>query len=184
VSDMKATFAEGDLVVAKEDYRADYGYSGVNVRGGTVGRVIRVNKRTYRVAWEEYYAASGNRQTNVPEDVSCTFRQVRAYDPSTDPRPLGVAPEDGFSIGVDDPRLQWLWEDLAVWADNSTWCSQYETLAESFGIPGREKNFRITVAAGVVVSVRARSRAEAVSLAEARVRDAAQLVASEIAPSS
>jgi hypothetical protein len=45
------------------------------------------------------------------------------------------------SISIDDPRIAWIWADLATYADGKNWCSDYDDLAKAIGIPGRVKKW-------------------------------------------
>jgi hypothetical protein len=60
-------------------------------------------------------------------------------------RKLGTKPEGDEYIGIDHPGIQWLWEDLAKYADRKSWCSEYDKLAQFIGIPGRPREFAVTV---------------------------------------
>lgn len=82
-------------------------------------------------------------------------------------RALGKKPDDTEEmtyIGIDDPRVQWIWEDLATYASRQHWCREYDTLAAAVGIPGRPQDFHVSAqhnGIGVNSVIRARSQAEA-----------------------
>lgn len=84
----------------------------------------------------------------------------------------GVKPDDTPEmtyIGIDHPGIQWLWDDLGDYANDQSWCHQYDDLAEAIGIPGRKENFNVSVTRGGVIfqaTVRARSEEQAQELAE------------------
>lgn len=81
----------------------------------------------------------------------------------TPPRKLGTTPE-GEHISTDDPRIQWLWADLAKYAENKAWCTEYDKLADAVGIPGRERDFKVSQPLGGIVihaTIKARSLGEA-----------------------
>ena len=67
-----------------------------------------------------------------------------AWDKTAKPKPrkLGTTPE-GNHISTDDPRIQWIWEDIAQYAVKRGYCSQYDSIAESLGIPGRLRDIRV-----------------------------------------
>ena len=52
-----------------------------------------------------------------------------------------VAAGEVTNIAIDDPRIAWIWVDLATYADGKDWCHQYERLAAAVGIPGRKQKF-------------------------------------------
>jgi hypothetical protein len=80
------------------------------------------------------------------------------------PRRLGDPPADG--LDVEDPRIAWIFEDAAKLADRLGLCNDYDRLADQLGLPGRERDFKITfdgAEAGVslTATIRARSRRQA-----------------------
>jgi hypothetical protein len=102
---------------------------------------------------------------------------LKPADPDTHVRKLGEVPEGG--IAPDDPRLAWLWEDAAKFAQKKGYCGQYDALTSALGIPGREREFKITTTvAGLEIktSIRARSKQEA----EEKVRVALASPAPEV----
>lgn len=89
-------------------------------------------------------------------------------DPEAErPRKWGQKPEDTDEItyiGVDHPGIQWLWDDLGLWANTSQYCSTYDSIVEQFGIPGRKRKFNAKVQFGAAEfsgQVEARSQEEA-----------------------
>lgn len=63
-------------------------------------------------------------------------------------RSPGTKPEDTDEItyiGTDHPGIQWLWEDMAKYAEGKRWCDEYETLAAYLGIPGRQSEWEVGV---------------------------------------
>lgn len=82
-------------------------------------------------------------------------------------RPLGQKPDDTEDmkyIGVDDPRIQWLFDDMGQFATNKHWCGEYDVLCVRLGIPGRPREFTVqTTFRGMTMAttVSARSQAEA-----------------------
>lgn len=97
------------------------------------------------------------------------------YDPARRPRRLGEKPEDTEDmeyIDKNDPRIQWLWEDLGRYADEQGWCPQYDALTARIGIPGRPRDFTVNLDLNGVrfsATVQARSQREANERAEAAV---------------
>jgi hypothetical protein len=88
-------------------------------------------------------------------------------------RRLGQKPEDTEDlqyIGIDDPRVQWMWEDLGKYADGQHWCGEYDALAARMGIPARPRDFGVTHEHNglrLTTTVRARSQREANELVAA-----------------
>lgn len=75
-------------------------------------------------------------------------------------RKLGETPPDG-AISIHDPHLQWIWEDMATFAEQQNWCSEYDKLADKFGIPGRERNFTVKLTINgldIATKIKARSK--------------------------
>lgn len=63
-------------------------------------------------------------------------------------RRIGVKPDDTPTmtyIGLDHPGIQWVWEDMAKFADEHGYCETYDELADEFGIPGRGEEFEINL---------------------------------------
>ena len=95
------------------------------------------------------------------------------FDPNgPPPRKLGQKPEDTADmtyIGVDHPGIQWLWDDLARYAEGQSWCRTYEDLAAEDGLPARPAQFEIELSipggGTFVMDVTARSEEEATELA-------------------
>jgi hypothetical protein len=94
------------------------------------------------------------------------------YVPPPPPRKLGKLPtheearvdEDVELIGIDHPGLQWLFNDMGVYAEQQGYCSQYDALCVKLGIPGRPRDFTVrTIVKGIHLSttVKARSQREA-----------------------
>ncbi|UDL16291.1 hypothetical protein SEA_ZOOMAN_320 [Microbacterium phage Zooman] len=78
------------------------------------------------------------------------------------PRKIGEVPEGGIS--PDDPRLAWLWEDAAKFADRNGYCSYYDRIADGLNIPGRPRDITVSIKVNgldIAATVRARSRREA-----------------------
>lgn len=79
------------------------------------------------------------------------------------PRRLGQAPE-GDHIDVDDPRIQWLFNDMGKYADDKGYCAEYDKLTARLGIPGRPRDFSVHFKLGDIAAttvVKARSQKEA-----------------------
>lgn len=90
-------------------------------------------------------------------------------------RRLGVKPEDTDDVkyvGVDDPGIQWLWDDLAAYAKGKSWCNQYDELVEYVGIPGRKRAYTAhQLVKGITLTaiIQARSQSEANQLLAATI---------------
>lgn len=86
------------------------------------------------------------------------------YVPPPPPRTLGVMPEGEGLISIDDPGIQWLFDDMGRFAEEQGYCSQYDALCVRLGIPGRPREFKVRhTVAGIelMANVRARSQREA-----------------------
>lgn len=98
--------------------------------------------------------------------------------PPVVPRRLGEKPEDTDEmthIDTDDPRIQWLFRDMAAFAENQNWCRQYDDLAEHIGIPGREQEYEIGLTRNGIdlsATISARSETDARAKLEALLVDA------------
>lgn len=108
---------------------------------------------------------------------------VNGVDPETGstpvpPRPLGQKPEDSpdvpFNyIGLDDPGIQWLFEDMGKFADGKHWCELYDELALQLGIPGRPQEWDVELEIGDMLitasSIEATSLAAATDIVRSRL---------------
>ena len=97
---------------------------------------------------------SGLASIEVPM-ASVLTRNGERFQEEGAPRLLGVKPEDTDDmayIGVDHPGIQWLFEDMANFATNSNWCSEYERLASFLGIPGRKWTVSAVSSTGIQVT--------------------------------
>ena len=97
------------------------------------------------------------------------YRLIAVEEAPVDGRTLGTPPEDGDPILPDDPRLDWLWKDAAQLAVQTGQCSTYDEFCNKLGIPGRERDFSISVEIGGMSTSfkqKARSKAEAQRLVE------------------
>jgi hypothetical protein len=98
-------------------------------------------------------------------------------DPSRRPRRLGQKPEDTDDITyIDklDPGIQWLWEDLGRYATEQGYCPQYDALCAKIGIPGRPRDFSVSLDLNGVrfsATVQARSQREANERAQEAVNN-------------
>ncbi len=99
--------------------------------------------------------------------------QVQMVDPNRPiPRRLGETPDTPGAISIKDPGIQWLWEDLATFAEQQGYCTQYDALCAKVGIPGRPRDFDVTIEVGGLnfrTTVKARSQREAKEIAEAKI---------------
>jgi hypothetical protein len=97
------------------------------------------------------------------------------------PRRLGQKPDDSpdvpfIYIGIDDPGIQWLWDDMGKYAEEKGYCKEYDALVARLGIPGRPRNFDVKFKVGeyeAETTVRARSQREANELVEEARRKSA-----------
>lgn len=89
------------------------------------------------------------------------------------PRKLGEKPE-GDHLDIDDPRIQWIWDDVGAYATKQRYCAQYDNIADELGIPGRVREFAVSRKLGALTvsgKFKARSKKEAEALLEAELVD-------------
>ncbi len=146
------TYSKGQYVTATANGGA-YNVAGRGASAYTVGTELVITSIMQNGTLRVRKAAGGPVFTIAPS-------RVRAV------RPLGEAPEG--AIDMDDPRVQWIFEDAARIANRFGYCSTYDRLAEALGAPGRLRKFTIEIPApgGVTVNatVQATSRAAAKKL--------------------
>lgn len=159
-------------------------YSRHEFNAGDTAEVTRVNKNKITVRIQENrYGALNWSSYNVSRAVleapngEVWGGSAPAADgkPRPVPRKLGTAPE-GDHISIDDPRIQWLWTDLATYATQTRYCGEYDAIVTKFGIPGRERSFTANALIGglaVTASLRARSQKEADEKFAAKLAEAA-----------
>jgi hypothetical protein len=162
----------GDRLVANralsEQYRVNTNQR-FDIAAGDLFLVTRVYNDSIQVRSLRRYTV---RVSYHHEQREVSFNIPRAYlalqDPNAPaPRKLGVKPEDTEDqefLSVDDPRIQWIWDDLGKYADSKSWCPQYDQLCKDVGVPGRPQDFHVTrTLNGVQIraTIKARSQAEA-----------------------
>lgn len=89
-------------------------------------------------------------------------------------RALGQMPSPDH-LSPADPRLDWFWRDVAEFARKRGFCSEYDKIADQFGVPGREREFTVKrELSGLTVTtkVTARSQAEADATVDAALKSA------------
>jgi len=140
-------------------------------------RVTRVNRNAQTMTVRGiFYFGGENREASIyanpyyfeeaPADATLNI---------TTPAPtrrLGKKPEGDEFIGIDHPGIQWLFEDMGRYADEQGYCSQYDLLSARLGIPGRPRDFSVSIVRDglrFTANVRARSQAEANEIAEAKL---------------
>jgi hypothetical protein len=92
-----------------------------------------------------------------------------AAAPKPKARKLMEKPEDGDHISVDDPRIAWIWEDIAKHAQTQRYCSEFDRITTALGLPGREREISITMKINNV-TIGATARARSPKEAEAKIR--------------
>lgn len=152
---------------------------------GNLYPVTRVTRRTLSVRLPNYFTSDRDTTVIIPrewfmEESRNIYGLLHAdYVP---PRRLGGNPDTFVTvvqhgvdtqertIGIDDPRIQWIWEDLATYATDKNWCDQYDRLAKAIGIPGRPRDIKVSrVIEGLTITqtFSARSKREAEELMDA-----------------
>lgn len=171
------TFQVGDTVKLVRDMyvQKTTGYGGFTVAEGDEVEVRRVGSARTLIRRERSERYGG------PVSGWIDNEYIESADPNAPkPRKLGEKPE-GDHIDVDDPRIAWIWEDAGRLATQKQYCSQYDTLTNALGIPGRERSFKVSATvAGLTVStsVKARSRKLAEAMVEAKLGGIAEAVES------
>ncbi len=163
-------------------------YIGMEVRTVSSGEHYRLNtNRRYNIRTTEVFritsifsesvnVRSVNRKENPwsgrNEEMSFSFNlgQLEVVDPNAPaPRKLGKKPAGDQYIGIDDPGIQWLFEDMGAFATEQGYCPQYDALCAKLGLPGRPRTSRSTATVNGVTfhtTVKARSQREANELVE------------------
>jgi hypothetical protein len=153
-------FVGAEVTLTREVGGEQIGYGGFRRwNSGRVGYITRIGTQSVIVRsqdvsiWVELH------------DLDLTGRSVSGSGPA---RKLGTKPEDTEEqafIGIDDPGVQWIWDDLAEYAQRQSWCSQYDQLAAAVNIPGRPRNFTVRAMVNgniITMQPRARSANEAI----------------------
>ena len=103
-----------------------------------------------------YLARGGSRIASIEVPMASVLtRDGERFQEEGAPRLPGVKPEDTDDmtyIGLDHPGIQWLFEDMAKFATDSNWCSEYERLASFLGIPGRKWSVSAVSSTGLQVT--------------------------------
>jgi hypothetical protein len=148
------TIEKGDFVIAKVSGNGGlargYGYRAYNRGDELLVTSVRPHALNVR-------HASGGAVFHVPWS---------SVDKPT--RRIGEVPAGG--IEIDDPRIQWIFEDAGRLADRFGYCRVYEQIAEQLGAPGRERTFTIKLAITDGIEVTAKVVARSKKLAEQELR--------------
>lgn len=152
---------KGDIVAISEDARlggsGDYiGYqktypAGTEFEVTGTGRMNRVNNPFVT-----------GRDTSNDSDYVREIPLNIVVDPDPNapkPRKLGEAPEG--SIAIDDPRIEYIWDDAKKAATQAGYCSYYDTLVKKLGAPGPVKSWIVsTTIKGIPVTIKADARTQ------------------------
>lgn len=132
--------------------------------------VTRVYSNTLMVRTVAARAVNGSYRDIGYQRVSFSIPrwQLTMWDPNAprppEPRKLGKKPEDTEEqtfVAVNDPGIQWLFDDMGAFAEAQGYCSQYDALCAKLGIPGRPREFSVTHAVnGIEVTARIRARSQ------------------------
>ena len=136
------------------------------VKEGAVGIITRVYNTKIHVRFDKNVMDTPGSSYSDQATVSVPIEEVASLDPNAPrPRKLGEVPKDGNHIAADDPRIMWLWDDIATYADRKSWCGTFDTLTAELSIPGRKRDVTLTliVAEGIEAktTIKARSPKEA-----------------------
>ncbi len=137
--------------------------------------------RTVRTKEVEEYGWSGNtiRHKRVSFQIGrgaldLVDENYVAPPPPPAPRRLGTPPEGEDTIPIDHPGIQWLFKDMAKFAEGKRWCGEYDLLCAELGLPGRERDFNIALTVGGMTF---HTTARGHNMAEARAKAEAALAA-------
>lgn len=139
------------------------------IKNGVVGTVTRVFRHTLTVRFPDAgWDNAGSTGSFINDEV------VPAGADYVPPRKLGEKPE-GDHIDIDDPRIQWIWDDAGAYATKRNYCNVYDQIADELGIPGRVRDFTVSRKLGSLTvsgKFKARSKKEAEALLEADLANA------------
>lgn len=153
------------------------GYHIFNRNDTAVVTTVRRLTITVRIR-EQKYGGQTWVSYNVPrENLKAPNGEVWITPPpKPKPRKLGEMPTEGDHIAMDDPRIAWVWDDVAKHATDRGYCSTYDEISDKLGIPGREREIRVdTTMNGVRLTayVKARNVKDAESVLKAKLAAAA-----------
>lgn len=136
------------------------------VKEGSIGVITRVYTHNIHVRFDKTALVNPPRTHSDQTTVSVPVEEVAPADPNAPrPRKLGEKPEGDQFIDPNDPGLMWLWDDIAAYADKQGYCSQFDTITNTLGIPGRKRDVTITIIIGdgieAKTTIKARSPKEA-----------------------
>lgn len=121
-----------------------------------------------------YYGDRVDTTIQVPRYIDGALSVRGTGDDWKPPRKLGQIPNEGEHLPISDPRIQWIFEDMASYANGKNWCGQYDTLVESLGIPGRKRSFSVRRMVGlltITASFQARSQEEAEAMMDEQMSE-------------
>lgn len=155
-------FRKGDRVRnTSEANRAWYG----RIEKGALGTVTSVRSKFVRNVRFDGYDYVVEMETSHLEAVDP--EEMARIEAEREAAEREFRPQDG-DILPDDPRLAWLWRAAARAAEKANHCSEYDRLCDELGIPGRERNFGVTVYVnGLKMSVNVKAQSK--KLAQAKV---------------
>jgi len=148
------------------NYIGNGGYGRATIEAGSEVSLSKVGPSSVWVRGPRKGAGAWDSEfVTIPLGVEDAAAHLGGLDPNRPvPRKLGQVPEG--MISPDDPRLAWLWEDAGKLATKAGHCQTYDSLCDSLGIPGRERDFTIKrTVNGFEVSKKFKSRSK--KLAEA-----------------
>lgn len=164
----------GEGVVLNRNLTAERQGTGesLSLERGTQFNITRVYSNRVMVRTVERFRERRDAWTHITRARSFTIaKEDLDYDSSvgtvTPPRRLGQKPhdtDDVIYVSIDDPGIQWLFEDMGRYATDQGWCPQYDALCARLGIPGRPRPFNVNRTVNninLTTTVQARSQAEA-----------------------
>lgn len=136
-------FRKGAHVVATRDFNSYYHWEPI-IQQGTPGIVTSVrskNSRSVKFDGQNYvsdiYLPDSKIALADPEMVAKLEAEKAEAEKAFRPQEGDILP--------DDPRLAWLWRAAAREANRSNRCGEYDQFCDVLGIPGRERDFAITL---------------------------------------
>lgn len=142
--------------------RAPRGSMGVISRVGVESHLVRfhgIGDSPFSIWVYEHNLEDGDPAAQLAVETSANRR-------------LGQKPEGDEFLDPRDPRMEWFWDDLSIWAKSNNYCGEYDRILAQFQLPARKRDFTGTASLGALrlsATVMARSQREANEIVEAQL---------------
>lgn len=131
------TFNAGDQVTLNPDTRAN------SVSGDRVGGAYHHRTITFRPGMTGTVSRSGTGSSLVRVDnegsIWIANEWLQLAGVSITGRRRGTPPEG--MIAPDDPRLEWMWDDISEYAQDSQYCDVFDKVLRELHLPPRKRKF-------------------------------------------